>query len=215
MGSRRRKLLLGAAALASLGGILMPFADLAVGRWCASAHLPGEVRKLINLAEVFGFGLSVAILLGIILVVDRSWRSGTTAADRGHQRRNFARFVVATYAGGLIVNLIKLCVVRVRPWATDFTALSSVLDTFTIACLATPPGTRADLAGFPSGHAATAAGFAAALSWRYPHAALLFAGLACVAAVQRLISLAHYPSDIAIGAAIGLAAAALVLPADS
>lgn len=193
----------------------MPFADVRVARWVATADFPGEVRRLINLAEVFGFGLSVAILVACMLVVDRSWWRPAVGTSVGDQRRAFARFAVATFAGGLIVNLIKLCVLRVRPRAADLTQVASVLDTFTIACLATPPGSRSDLSGFPSGHAATAAGFAAALSWRYPHAAGLFACLACAAAIQRITSLAHYPSDVAFGAAIGLVAAALVLPDDS
>lgn len=213
--SRRRSLVAAALALAALGSVLMPFADLRVARWCATGDLPGEVRRLINLAEVFGFGLSVAILLVCVLVLDRSWwrpAGGTGTAD---QRRAFVRLAVATFAGGLIVNIIKLCVLRVRPRAADLMQVASVFDTFTIACLAAPPGSRSDLAGFPSGHAATAAGFAAALSWRYPHAAGLFACLACAAAIQRITSLAHYPSDVAFGAAIGLIAAALVLPDDS
>lgn len=213
--SRRRALVAGAVTLAALGSVLLPLADLPVARWCAEANVPGDVRRLINLAEVFGFGLSVAILVACMLVLDRSWwrpAEETSIADR---RKAFARFVVATFAGGLIVNLIKLCVLRVRPRAADLAQVASVFDTFTAACLATPPGSRSDLAGFPSGHAATAAGFAAALSWRYPHAAALFGCLACAAAVQRITSLAHYPSDVAYGAAIGLLAAALVLPGDT
>lgn len=211
----RRTLVFTSLVLAMAGGLLMPFADLPVARWAATADLPSEFRRLINMAEVFGFGLSVAVLVLCMIAVDRSWwqRADSSASGLG-TRWTFARFLLATYAGGIIVNLIKLCVVRVRPRAADLAELSSVLDTFATACLANPPGSRSDLAGFPSGHAATAAGFAAALSWRYPHAALLFAGLAGAASLQRITSLAHYPSDVAFGAAIGLLAAALVLPGD-
>lgn len=202
--------------LALAGGVLMPFADLPVARWAATADLPSELRRLINMSEVFGFGLSVAVLVLCMIAIDRTWWQRADAATGGRDPRwTFARFLAATYAGGLIVNLIKIGVVRVRPRAADLAGLSSVLDTFTTDCLAHPPGSRSDLAGFPSGHAATAAGFAAALSWRYPHAAALFACLAVGASLQRVTSLAHYPSDVAFGAAIGLLAAALVLPAES
>jgi hypothetical protein len=64
---------------------------------------------------------------------------------------------------------------------------------------------------FPSGHAATAAGLAAALSWRYPQATWFFAAIAALAAMQRVVSLAHYPSDVCCGAALGLVMAAVCL----
>jgi undecaprenyl-diphosphatase len=64
---------------------------------------------------------------------------------------------------------------------------------------------------FPSGHAAVAAGLATALAWKYPHGAATFALLAAAAAAQRVVSSAHYPSDIAFGAAIGVAVAAVCL----
>jgi undecaprenyl-diphosphatase len=71
---------------------------------------------------------------------------------------------------------------------------------------------------FPSGHAAVAAGFAAAMGWKYPHARPFFAILAVCAAAQRVVTSAHYPSDVAFGAAIGLLGAAACLglaPAES
>jgi membrane-associated phospholipid phosphatase len=158
----------------------------------------------------------VAVLVLCMIAIDRSWwRPADASAAQGDPRRQFARFLLASYAGGIVVNIIKLVVVRVRPRAADLASLSSVFETFHATCLANPPGSRSDLAGFPSGHAAMAAGFAAALSWRYPHAALLFACLGCAAGIQRITALAHYPSDVAFGAAIGLLGAALVLPAES
>jgi membrane-associated phospholipid phosphatase len=62
---------------------------------------------------------------------------------------------------------------------------------------------------FPSGHSAVAAGFAAALAFRYPHAAWFFAVVCLGAMLQRLVSSAHYPSDVFCGTAIGLLGAAL------
>lgn len=204
-------------SLALLGGLLLPVADLPVARWCKTADLPSEVRRLINMAEVFGFGLSAAVVLLCTLVLDRSWwrRGGSDGDATADPRWDFARLVLATFAGGLVVNCIKLCVVRIRPRATDLASIASAWDTFSAACLVEPSGSRSDLMGFPSGHAATAAGLAAALSWRYPHGAALFGCLACAAAAQRVTSLAHYPSDVAFGAALGLLGAALVLPRDS
>ena len=70
---------------------------------------------------------------------------------------------------------------------------------------------HSDINSFPSGHAATAAGLAAALSWKYPHGTWLFFLLAASAAAQRVASSAHYPSDVFMGAALGLASAAVIL----
>jgi undecaprenyl-diphosphatase len=56
-----------------------------------------------------------------------------------------------------------------------------------------------------------AAGLAAALSWKYPRAAWFFAALAIAAATQRVATSAHYPSDVLLGAALGLAGAAVFL----
>lgn len=69
---------------------------------------------------------------------------------------------------------------------------------------------RPDSSSFPSGHTAAAVAFTAAVvpSWRA-------AGMACgvpaaLVAVKRVQSGAHYPSDVAAGAAIGLLSAWLV-----
>ncbi|MFF8290029.1 phosphatase PAP2 family protein [Streptomyces sp. NPDC016309] len=69
---------------------------------------------------------------------------------------------------------------------------------------------RPDSSSFPSGHTAAAVGFAVAAAGPWPRA-----GAACVlpagcVAVGRVHSGAHYPSDVAVGAAIGAAAALLV-----
>ncbi|MEH6374312.1 phosphatase PAP2 family protein [Streptomyces sp. KLMMK] len=63
---------------------------------------------------------------------------------------------------------------------------------------------------FPSGHTAAAVAFTAAVT-----PAWLWVGAACAVptvlmAVERVHSGAHYPSDVAAGAVIGVAAAALV-----
>jgi len=56
-----------------------------------------------------------------------------------------------------------------------------------------------------------AAGLATALCWKYPHGIPVFALLAALAAAQRVVSSAHYPSDTAFGAAVGVAVAAACL----
>ena len=119
--------------------------------------------------------------------------------------------VVTAFAGGLMATLIKATLVdRVRPRAADLAAAVSSLATFGDS-LAANIASHSDINSFPSGHAATAAGLAAALAWKYPRGTWFFVALAAAAAAQRVASLAHYPSDVLMGAAVGLLSAAFLL----
>ncbi|MFF2521050.1 phosphatase PAP2 family protein [Streptomyces liangshanensis] len=70
---------------------------------------------------------------------------------------------------------------------------------------------RPTSSSFPSGHTAAAVAFAATVSVVWPRAGALCAPPALAVALGRVHSGAHYPSDIAAGGLIGLAATALVL----
>ncbi|MCL8017704.1 phosphatase PAP2 family protein [Streptomyces sp. AS02] len=69
---------------------------------------------------------------------------------------------------------------------------------------------RPDSSSFPSGHTAAAFGFAAAAAPVWPAAGAVCGVAALVVAAQRVHSGAHYPTDVAAGGVIGLAAAVLV-----
>jgi membrane-associated phospholipid phosphatase len=60
---------------------------------------------------------------------------------------------------------------------------------------------------FPSGHTAAAVAFSAAVAPSWPTAGAICAVPAAMVAVERVQSGAHYPSDVAAGAAIGLVSA--------
>jgi membrane-associated phospholipid phosphatase len=67
---------------------------------------------------------------------------------------------------------------------------------------------RSRAGSFTSGHATTSFAFAAALSKRYPHKPWVWIasyGLATGLSVARLPGKKHYPSDILVGAAVGIA----------
>lgn len=66
---------------------------------------------------------------------------------------------------------------------------------------------RPESSSFPSGHTAAAAAFTAAVLPAFPPAGFLCTVPAALVAFERVQSGAHYPSDVAAGAAIGLAAA--------
>ncbi|MFJ8361823.1 phosphatase PAP2 family protein [Streptomyces sp. NPDC093984] len=69
---------------------------------------------------------------------------------------------------------------------------------------------RPQSSSFPSGHTAAAVAFTASVAPSWPLAGGLCAGPAVMVVVERVQSGAHYPSDVAAGAAIGLASAWLV-----
>lgn len=193
--------------------------DLPVARWCTTNRPPREVMRLLDFSEVFAHGTGAAILLVVALVLDRSlalpslrWPAirGPASQPRAAQR-NFARMIGAAFAGGLIVDCIKALVDRVRPRAADLVSQASALTTFGHDALAAAATSHSDLNSFPSGHAAVAAGMAAAFGWKYPRGAILFAALGAAAAAQRVASAAHFPSDVAVGAAIGMLGASLFL----
>ncbi|MEW2139520.1 phosphatase PAP2 family protein [Streptomyces sp. NPDC005409] len=68
---------------------------------------------------------------------------------------------------------------------------------------------RPDSSSFPSGHTAAAVAFTAAVAPTWPGAGAACAVPMALVAIERVHSGAHYPSDVAAGAVIGLAAAAL------
>ncbi|MGW7342781.1 phosphatase PAP2 family protein [Streptomyces sp. NPDC054854] len=69
---------------------------------------------------------------------------------------------------------------------------------------------RPDSSSFPSGHTAAAVAFTAAVALSWPRVGAACAIPTVAVALERVHSGAHYPSDVAAGAVIGLAAASLV-----
>lgn len=206
--SRAPRRLASLSAILVVAGFLSFSIDLPTARWLERPRtpdareprrgpVPGDVAKLLNLSEVFGYSPTALVILLAALLLDPSLQSAGGA-------RRFARMIAATFSGGLSTDLIKAFVVRVRPYASDLGAHASAWDTFQNVEAASGAAIRS----FPSGHAAVAAGLAATLSWRYPRGGPLFVVLALAAATQRLTSRSHYASDVCFGAAIALALAA-------
>jgi membrane-associated phospholipid phosphatase len=214
----RRRYLRAASGLALLGAAAL-LIDLPVAEWCKAGRVPKELLRLLNLSEVFAHSAGAACILLTALVLDRGLRfpSFRWPAARwpsfqpSAAKERLARMICTTATGGLIVDLIKLLVDRIRPRAADLGSQASAFGTFGDAALAAATASHSDYNSFPSGHAAVATGLAAALAWRYPRGSLLFGMFAVSAALQRVATSAHYPSDICLGAALALAGAAVFL----
>lgn len=188
-----------AAALAVAGVAVSPF-DVLIAEWFRTPRLPGDLGKAVMLSEAFAHGVGAAVILLTVWLLDDRLRGACG-------RRRLAGVVVGAFGGGLVTDLIKLMVDRVRPRALDFAAVQSTLGTF-----AAPGGVGgSDLHSFPSGHSAVAAGLACTLAALYPRGRWVFASVAGMACFQRVVASAHYPSDVAWGAALGVGVAALAV----
>jgi len=100
---------------------------------------------------------------------------------------------VALINAGVLVQTGKSLAGRARP-----TTPSDTLGEFE------GPRLNNEYASFPSGHATVAFAVANVLAHRYPKRKWLYYGLAGVVGLARIISEAHFPSDVLVGAATGM-----------
>ncbi len=180
---------------ALLGLAALPI-DVPISRWFLTVDFPGDVKKLFDLAEVFGHGTGAA---GILLA---AW---VLAPQR---RAGLPRVICCTYLAGMGANILKLTLARHRPNWADLNG--SVWATFGPWF---PLGSLDSASqGFPSGHTSLAVGLAMGLTWLVPRGKWLFTFFALLVALQRIVSGYHFPSDTLWGAAVGWLCAAACLP---
>jgi len=195
------------AALAGCG-LLSFFIDHAVsGHLAAPPHefrfVGGDVKKLVALSEVFGHGTGVIMVVLAVFALDLAnrWKVGLLLGT--------------AFGAGLMANVAKfLGIARYRPHAFDFSL--PIWDSFHqwfpfLSWFSQEELRQSALQSFPSGHSATAAGLCVGLCFLYPHARwyfLLVAGLACF---QRVVFRMHFPSDVFLGASLGMATATFLL----
>ena len=190
-------------AIAGIGALAL---DIPVTLFLKAKPLHKELARILNLAEIGGHGTGAAmILIGALVIARPNWR-------RFSDRLLALRLIGGTYLGGLIVDIFKLLIPRVRPHSAMLESSSQAMDTFGRQLLEAGSHSRSALMSFPSGHAAVAFGLAASLSWYFPAGRPAFIALAILASLQRLFSGAHYLSDICIGAGLGLVGAWLCMP---
>lgn len=171
--------------------------DLAVARWFAERHCPGDVRKLFLLSEAFAHGVGATIIIIAVGVLDPC------------KRVMFPRLFSSALLAGLAANAFKLIIGRTRPGA--FNLYGNVWNTFSDWFPAIEAGHANQ--GCPSAHAATAWGLAAALSACYPRGRWLFMLLATCGCCQRLVTGSHFASDLFWGAALGTLIGGMIMHA--
>lgn len=171
--------------------VIAPFLlalDLTVAEWARQGLFPRWIVKAAQLSECFAHGYGVVACAVLVWLLD--------------DLRSRAFYIAFTSLGaGLVADLVKLCIFRIRP--RDFDFAGDVWSTFDswFPIVSHP---FSDLSSsMPSSHAATAAGLAFALITVYPRGKPLFFALLLFAGLQRIFSLAHFPSDVFVGAGLG------------
>jgi len=151
----------------------------------------------LDMFEPFGHGLGLALVLVAFHQLDRG------------RRWAIPRVLLCALAAGGAADLLKMLVLRIRPYDLSATFAGPVWATFGrwLPGFGGNSGTQS----FPSAHTATAAGLAAALIWLYPNGRVLFTLLVALVGCQRIVAKAHYPSDVLIGAAAGCLVAMFLL----
>lgn len=189
--------LLAAAAAAALA------IDVPVAGYVLRNHESGPLETAVDLlsqVEPFAHAAGVVVLLIGVRILDPA------------RRRRLLRVAVCAFGSGLLADVVKMIVMRRRPKAAlDVTGVWETFEGWLPLLGDISSATERAIQSFPSGHAATAAGLAVALSWLYPHGRWLFVSLAVLSSLQRVVAAAHFPSDVLAGAALGCLVAGLIL----
>ncbi|MCW5774931.1 MAG: phosphatase PAP2 family protein [Phycisphaeraceae bacterium] len=161
--------------------------------WPPERRAAGELEDWYQMLRTVGY-LPAWLGVGVgILLLGRS-----EGSDRAASRRA-AVVVLSALSAGLAAEALKLLVGRERP------EVSGVEGAWQGYVFRAPFGALADPSnlGFPSSHAATAFGGAFALAAAYPPLRWLAFVLACGCGLTRVLSGAHFASDVYGGAALG------------
>jgi membrane-associated phospholipid phosphatase len=171
----------------------------------AAAHLPRIVIWSFDQITVFGLSgwflwpLGILFLALAALPAERLTVISQRVLAAVMVRVGF--LFLAIGATGLFVSVLKRIIGRGRP-----TVDGAALDPF----LFHPFIWRADFAGLPSGHATTAFSVLVAFGTLWPRARTALWIYALLMVASRVVVLAHFPSDVFVGAVTGTAGALLV-----
>lgn len=177
--------------------------DISIAQSVGAGNLPGDVSRTLDVSEFFAHGFGMLVIASAVWIL------------LPEQKRYVPRILACAFGAGLVANLIKSCIGRFRPVAYLNEYPETVDQTFCGSFLAFNSGPAIEwshpVQSFPSAHAATAFGLAMALTWLFPRGRYLFFFLAILASAQRVVSLAHWTSDVFIGAAVGIVIAETLL----
>jgi membrane-associated phospholipid phosphatase len=170
-------------------GLLMLSIDVPVARYFKDKSLPESLdrplREALENCETFGHGFGATLIIVAVAVLSPA------------SRRDIPWVISGSLGAGAIANLLKLILRRIRPVHFDLST-RTVWNTFEKAY----DGGNG-MQSFPSAHTATAVGLAVVLSTLFPRGRWYFMTLAFLVGLQRVVSSAHFPSDVCAGATVG------------
>lgn len=188
-----------AALMVALTFAVMPW-DMQIALYFLKNDVPSLFRVSLTLSEIVAHGMGTLIILFAVgLLIPGGYRLTP-------------RLGLAALGAGLVANLGKMSVIRLRP--EMITKKMTVGDTFLGWFPILEEGGLAidrSMKSFPSGHTASAVGLTVILACFFPRGRWLFLTLGVLAAMQRIEADAHFVSDTCGGAAIGFLIAGLCL----
>jgi membrane-associated phospholipid phosphatase len=166
----------------------------------------GDIRRIIALSEIFAHGFGVAIVVAM-----------TYCLAPRPIRQKVPRLLSCLLLAGIAVHLVKHLVVRRRPQSygsrpkvdAKLTWWENIDGSQDVAVW----NSEYLMQSFPSGHSATAFCMALSLTVLFPRGRYIFFTLAIMAMLQRIMFLAHWPSDCLFGAAVAVMVAGNVFHA--
>jgi membrane-associated phospholipid phosphatase len=192
----RRPLITATAGVAAACAVSVALIDRPVALWVQSLDpaLRGAAGRFSDL------GLSTGWLIGSALLTLAGFAIARRSTDAAARRRwrSYALAPLFVFAGvavaGLTTDLVKALLGRFRP-KLFFRDGSYGFDFL---------HTRADYVSFPSGHATTAFALATALTLLWPRPAAAYVAVALAIAASRVLSNAHWLSDVLAGGLVGV-----------
>lgn len=142
----------------------------------------GDVRELFDLVGSFGHAYFCVFVLLSIWWLDPK------------NRKSIVLIIASLLFAGGITDGIKSVIQRPRPAIVAGVPVEASESVFG----------KSQLQSFPSGHTTSAFALATSLALVYTHARGYFFVLAALVGIQRVITQAHYPSDVLVGAMIGM-----------
>jgi membrane-associated phospholipid phosphatase len=200
-----RQGLLAAAAGVLLAVVVSPL-DGAIASYFRANSPRGDLRRELEFVQQFGAITSCVLIAGVIAMLD---------APRRRVLPRAVGAIVATAAG---VWVLKCLIGRPRPRLDEPSLLLGPWQTFTWTRGGEPLTAYAwefwkgpsDLWSMPSSHTSAACALACVLARLYPRLIPLMVLLAALVGTARVVLGAHYPSDVIVGATLGLCIAAMV-----
>lgn len=186
--------------------ILALLLDEPLMRWASVAwrSFGGDIKRELEAIQQYGQFTVIVLVALVIWLQDRERRS------------RLRTLVLVMLAAAMLVYPAKLLVGRPRPKLDDPWEFLGPFSAYPTSRGMLHPWEfwakgASEIWSMPSSHTTYAVAFSIFLAWMYPRLRVLVLALAGVVGACRVLTGAHYPSDVVVGAALGAIAAGLVL----